>query len=60
MHAIGIVFLQIEVRRNVGNPAVIRVCAIGTAEVTIAFIENHEIVVEGTIAYVMDNLQGRK
>jgi hypothetical protein len=32
----------------------------GTGSVTIVFTDNHEIVVEGTIADVMDNLQGRK
>ncbi len=47
------------------NPAVVRcvcvcVCDAGTGDVTIVFTENHEVVVEGTIADVMDSLQGRK
>jgi hypothetical protein len=43
------------------NPAVVRCLRdAGTGEVTIVFTENHEILVEGTIADVMDNLQGRK
>jgi len=32
----------------------------GAGSVTIVFTENHEIVVDGTIADVMDSLQGRK
>jgi predicted aconitase with swiveling domain len=43
------------------NPAVVRfVRDAGTGNVAIVFTENHEIVVEGTIADVMDSLQGRK
>ena len=43
------------------NPAFVRFLRdAGTGSVTIVFTEDHEIVVEGTIADVMDNLQGRK
>jgi hypothetical protein len=43
------------------NPAFVRFLRdAGAGSVTIVFTEDHEIVVEGTIADVMDNLQGRK
>jgi hypothetical protein len=60
--AIRIVSLQIEVRRSGrGKPSVRHFLRdAGTGSVTIVFTDNHEIVVEGTIADVMDNLQGRK
>ena len=43
------------------NPAYLRYLrGPGTGSVAIVFSEDHEIYVEGTIADVMDNLQGRK
>jgi hypothetical protein len=43
------------------NPEVVRcVRDAGAGNVAIVFTENHEVVVEGTIADVMDSLQGRK
>jgi hypothetical protein len=43
------------------NPVLVRCLRdAGAGEVTIVFTENHEIVVDGTIADVMDSLQGRK
>jgi hypothetical protein len=43
------------------NPVYIRCLRdAGAGSVAIVFTENHEIFVEGTIADVMDNLQGRK
>jgi hypothetical protein len=43
------------------NPAYVRCLRDpGTGSVAIVFSEDHEIYVEGTIAEVMDNLQGRK
>ena len=43
------------------NPAYVRCLRDpGTGSVAIVFTETHEIFVEGTIADVMDTLQGRK